>query len=56
VAKRAEDTWNQKSGSGEDIALLYLALLRGAGLTAYPMKVLIAIAASSTRTISTSTS
>ncbi len=39
VARRAEDTWNQKSGSGQDIALLYLALLRGAGLTAYPMKV-----------------
>jgi hypothetical protein len=37
--KRAEDTWNQKSGSGEDIALLYLAMLRAAGLTAYPMKV-----------------
>ena len=39
AAKRAEDTWNQKSGSGQDIALLYLALLRGTGLTAYPMKV-----------------
>ena len=39
AAKRAEDTWTQKSGSGEDLALLYLALLRGAGLTAYPMKV-----------------
>ena len=39
ATKRAEDTWNQKSGSGEDLALLYLALLRGAGLTAYPMKV-----------------
>jgi len=38
TAKRAEDTWKQKSGSGEDIAMLYLALLRGAGLTAYPMK------------------
>jgi len=38
-AKHAEDTWEQKSGSAEDIALLYLALLRGAGLTAYPMKV-----------------
>jgi len=38
VAKRADDTWSQKSGSGEDLALLYLALLRGAGLTAYPMK------------------
>jgi|HubBroStandDraft_1064217.scaffolds.fasta_scaffold45150_1 hypothetical protein len=38
-AKRAEDTWNQKSGSSEDIALLYLAMLRAAGLTAYPLKV-----------------
>jgi hypothetical protein len=36
-AKRAEDTWNQKSGSSHDIALLYLAMLRAAGLTAYPM-------------------
>jgi hypothetical protein len=39
VAKRAEDTWEQKSGSSEDIALLYLAMLRAAGLTAYPFKV-----------------
>lgn len=39
AAKRAEDIWSQKSGSAEEIALLYLALLRGAGLTAYPMKV-----------------
>jgi hypothetical protein len=39
AAKRAEDTWAQKSGSGEDIALLYLAMLRAAGLTAYAMKV-----------------
>jgi hypothetical protein len=39
AAKRADDTWTQKSGSGEDLALLYLALLRGAGLTAYPMRV-----------------
>jgi hypothetical protein len=38
-AKRAEDTWSQKSGSSEDIALLYLAMLRAAGLTAYDMKV-----------------
>ena len=30
AAKRAEDTWTQKSGSGEDLALLYLALLRAA--------------------------
>jgi len=39
AAKRAEDTWNQKSGSSEDIALLYLAMLRSAGITAYAMKV-----------------
>jgi transglutaminase-like putative cysteine protease len=38
-AKRAEDTWQQKSGNGDDIAMLYLALLRGAGLTAYPAKI-----------------
>jgi len=38
-AKRAEDTWTQKSGSSDDIALLYLSMLRAAGLTAYPMKV-----------------
>jgi hypothetical protein len=37
--KRAEDTWNQKSGSRNDIALLYLAMLRAAGLTAYDAKV-----------------
>jgi hypothetical protein len=39
AAKRAEDTWAQKSGSSQDIALLYLAMLRAAGLTAYDMKV-----------------
>ncbi len=38
-AKRAEDTWTQKSGSSEDIALLYLAMARAAGLTAYAAKV-----------------
>ena len=38
-AKRAEDTWTQKSGSSEDIALLYLAMLRAAGLHAWDMKV-----------------
>lgn len=38
-AKRAEDTWAQKSGSSQDIALLYLAMLRAAGLTAYDMRV-----------------
>lgn len=39
AAKRAEDTWTQKSGSNEDIAMLYLAMLRAAGLTAYAIKV-----------------
>lgn len=38
-ARRAEDTWAQKSGSSEDIALLYLAMARAAGLTSYAMKV-----------------
>ena len=38
-AKHAEDTWTQKSGSSEDIAMLYLAMLRAAGLTAYAIKV-----------------
>jgi hypothetical protein len=39
VAKRAEDTWAQKSGSREDITLLYLAMLRAAGLKAFDMKI-----------------
>ena len=39
AAKRAEDIWTQKSGSNDDIALLYLALLRAEGLTAYAMRV-----------------
>ena len=38
-ARRAEDIWTQKSGSSEDIAQLYLALLRSAGLNAYAMRV-----------------
>ncbi len=38
-AKRAEDTWAQKSGSREDITLLYLAMLRAAGIQAFDMKV-----------------
>jgi hypothetical protein len=37
--KRAEDTWTQKSGTSNDIALLYLAMLRAAGLTANGVKV-----------------
>jgi hypothetical protein len=39
AAKRAEETWSQKSGSSRDIALLYLAMLRAAGLKAYAMTV-----------------
>lgn len=37
--KRAEDTWTQRSGNSNEIALLYLAMLRSAGLTAYAVKV-----------------
>ena len=37
--KRAQDTWTQKSGNRNEIALLYLAMLRAAGLTAYAMQV-----------------
>jgi hypothetical protein len=39
VAKHAEDTWAQKSGNSEDIAMLYLAMLRAARLTAYAEKI-----------------
>jgi len=39
TAKRAEDTWAQKSGNSQDIALLYLAMLRAAGLKAWALKV-----------------
>ncbi len=39
VAKHAQDTWAQKSGSSEDIAMLYLTMLRAAGLSAYAVKV-----------------
>ena len=39
TAKHAQDTWEQKSGSSEDIALLYLTMLRAAGLNADAMKV-----------------
>jgi hypothetical protein len=37
--KDAEDVWTQKSGSSDDIALLYVALGRAAGLHVYPMQV-----------------
>jgi hypothetical protein len=39
TAKHAQDTWEQKSGDSEDIAMLYLAMLRAAYLTAYAEKV-----------------
>ena len=39
ATKNATDTWTQKSGTSEDIAMLYLSMLRAAGLTAYAMKV-----------------
>lgn len=37
--KSAEDVWNQKSGSDDDLALLFVAMARGVGLTVYPMQV-----------------
>lgn len=38
-AKSAEDVWTQKSGGSDQIALLYLAMARVAGLKAYAMYV-----------------
>jgi hypothetical protein len=38
-ARHAEDTWAQKSGDSEDLAMLYLAMLRAAGLTCFAVKV-----------------
>lgn len=35
----AEDVWTQKSGSSDDLALLYVALARAAGLHVFPMQV-----------------
>jgi hypothetical protein len=37
--KDAEDVWKEKTGSSEQLALLYVALARAAGLQAYPMQV-----------------
>jgi len=37
--KDAEMVWTQKGGSANDIALLYVAMARAAGLTAFPMQV-----------------
>ena len=39
AAKDAEGVWKQKSGSSDQLALLYVALARAAGLTAYAMQV-----------------
>jgi hypothetical protein len=36
---KAEDVWKQQSGSDDDIALLYVALARAAGLKVWPMRV-----------------
>ena len=37
--KHADEVWKQKSGDSEEIAMLYLAMLRAAGLKAYAVKV-----------------
>jgi hypothetical protein len=37
--KRNEDIWTQKRGDSNDMALLYLSMLRAAGLTAYATSV-----------------
>jgi hypothetical protein len=39
VIKDAEDVWKQQSGSDDEIALLYVALARAAGLKVWPMQV-----------------
>jgi hypothetical protein len=39
IPSRAEEVWARKSGSSEEVSLLYLAMLRAAGLAAYDMKV-----------------
>ncbi|MDR3799902.1 MAG: DUF3857 and transglutaminase domain-containing protein [Terracidiphilus sp.] len=36
---KAEDVWKQQSGSGDEIALLYVAMARAAGLKVWPAKV-----------------
>jgi transglutaminase-like putative cysteine protease len=38
-AKHAEETWQQKSGSPQDLAMLYLALLHAVKIPAYGMKI-----------------
>lgn len=39
TSKRAEDVWNQKNGSSDEIAMLFLAMLRAGGVKAFPMVV-----------------
>jgi transglutaminase-like putative cysteine protease len=39
VQKKAENVWRARGGSSNDLALLYLALARGAGLEAYGVQV-----------------
>lgn len=39
AANRAADVWAQKSGSSDEIAMLYLSMLRAAGVTAYAARV-----------------
>jgi hypothetical protein len=36
---KAEDVWKEQSGSGDEIALLYVSLARAAGLKAWPAQV-----------------
>ncbi|HVC46005.1 MAG TPA: DUF3857 domain-containing protein [Terracidiphilus sp.] len=38
-AKDAQDVWTRKAGGSDQLALLFVALARAAGLTAYPMQV-----------------
>ncbi len=37
--KNAESAWNEKGGTSDDLALLFVALARAAGLQAWPMQV-----------------
>jgi len=37
--KNAEDVWKEQSGSGDEVALLYVALARAAGLKVWPIQV-----------------
>jgi hypothetical protein len=39
TVSRAEDVWKQKSGDSDQLALLYLAMLRAAGLKAWALQV-----------------